>query len=80
MNWTSTAVVRRKDRWTVQVESSTGEAAELQYGTEAQARYFAAVLALRPSRLPREAIVTRLAALPKAEAGPSLRPRRGPRR
>ena len=56
MNWTSTAVIRKQRQWTVQVESSAGESAELSYATEAQARYFAAVLELRPSMLPRAAI------------------------
>lgn len=76
MSWTSTAVVRRKSQWTVQVESSTGEAAELRYQSEAQARYFAAVLALRPATLPREAIVKKLAELPAAEAPAPRRSRR----
>lgn len=75
MSWTSTAVVRRKNQWTVQAESSTGEAAELQYRSEAQARYFAAVLALKPSALPREAIVKRLGELPAAPAE-NVAPRR----
>lgn len=60
MNWTSTAVIRKQTQWTVQVESSAGESAELTYASEAQARYFAAVLALRPSMLPKAAIVKRL--------------------
>lgn len=82
MSWTSTAVVRRKNQWTVQVESSTGEAAELQYRSEAQARYFAAVLALKPTSLPREAITRRLAALPEAPAAEDVaapRRRRAPK-
>jgi hypothetical protein len=66
MNWTSTAVIRKQKQWTVQVESSAGESAELSYASEAQARYFAAVLALRPSMLPKTAIVQRLADLPAA--------------
>jgi len=66
MSWTSTAVVRKRNQWTVQVESTTGEAAELQYRSEAQARYFAAVLALRPASLPRAAIERRLVELPEA--------------
>jgi hypothetical protein len=64
MNWTSTAVIRKQKQWTVQVESSAGEAAELTYASEAQARYFAAVLEMRPSMLPKAAIVRRLADLP----------------
>lgn len=81
MSWTSTGVVRRNDHWAVQVESSTGEAAELEYRSEAQARYFAAVLALKPTSLPREAVVRRLAALPEAPAEPvgTLRRGRSPR-
>jgi hypothetical protein len=43
MNWTSTAVIRKQKQWTVQVQSSAGESAELAYASEAQARYFAAV-------------------------------------
>ncbi len=66
MNWTSTAVIRKQKQWTVQVESTAGESAELSYATEAQARYFAAVLELRPSMLPKAAITKRLAELPKA--------------
>lgn len=66
MNWTSTAVIRKQKQWTVQVESSAGESAELNYASEAQARYFAAVLELRPSMLPKAAIAHRLAALPPA--------------
>ncbi len=64
MNWTSTAVIRKQKQWTVQVESSAGESAELSYASEAQARYFAAVLELRPSRLPKALITKRLSALP----------------
>lgn len=79
MSWTSTAVVRRKNQWAVQVESSTGEAAELQYRSEAQARYFAAVLALKPTSLPREAIARRLAELPAAPTEDVAVPRRGRR-
>lgn len=65
MSWTSTAVVQKQSEWTVTVESTSGESAELSYPTEAQARYFAAVLALRPSSLPKQAIVRALAALPR---------------
>ena len=68
MNWTSTAVIRKQKQWTVQVESSAGEAAELSYSSEAQARYFAAVLELRPSMLPKAAITRRLAELPAPKA------------
>ena len=66
MSWMSTAVIRKQKQWTVQVESTTGESAELTYPSEAQARYFAAVLALRPSMLPKAAITKRLAELPAA--------------
>ena len=65
MSWTSTAVVQKQSEWTVTVESTSGESAELSYPTEAQARYFAAVLALRPSSLPKQAIVRALSALPR---------------
>lgn len=64
MNWTSTAVIRKQKQWTVQVQSSAGESAELSYASEAQARYFAAVLELRPSMLPKALITRRLAELP----------------
>lgn len=64
MSWTSTAVIRKQKQWTVQVQSSAGESAELSYASEAQARYFAAVLEMRPSMLPKAAIVRRLADLP----------------
>jgi hypothetical protein len=76
MSWTSTAVVRKRNQWTVQVESSSGEAAELQYRSEAQARYFAAVLELKPTMLPRAAIERRLAELPEAPAEGAEAPRR----
>jgi hypothetical protein len=69
MSWTSTAVVRRQQQWTVTVESSSGERAELAYESEAHARYIAAVLELRPSALPKLAIMRSLAALPKASDG-----------
>lgn len=78
MSWTSTAVVRKRNQWTVQVESSSGEAAELQYRSEAQARYFAAVLELKPTMLPRAAIERRLAELPEAPAEAAV-PRRARR-
>lgn len=70
MNWTSTAVVRKQKQWTVQVESTAGESAELSYASEAQARYFAAVLALRPSMLPKAVITRRLGELPSAIPSP----------
>lgn len=57
MSWISTGVVRKRTLWAVQAESDAGERVELKYRTEAQARYFAAVLSLGPARLP---------ALPKA--------------
>jgi hypothetical protein len=79
MSWTSTAVVRKRNQWTVQVESSSGEAAELQYRSEAQARYFAAVLELKPTMLPRAAIERRLAELPEAPAEDAAPPRRARR-
>ncbi len=68
MSWTSKAVLRTDTQWTVQAEHSSGEAASLTYATEAQARYFAAVLALRPAVLPKQAIVRTLAQLPLKEA------------
>ncbi len=52
MSWTSTGIVKRRASWAVQVRSDSGEERELRYRTEAQARYFAAVLALGPARLP----------------------------
>lgn len=66
MSWTSTAVVKKQTEWTVTVESSSGESAELSYPTEAQARYFAAVLSLGPTSLPKQAIVRALSALGKS--------------
>ena len=74
--WTSTAVVRSEEVWTVQAQSTSGESAQLSYATEAQARYFAAVLALNPPVLPKQAILRALAELrPAVEA-----PRRSRRR
>jgi len=67
MRWTSTAVIKKKSQWAVQVESDTGEQRELTYKTKAQAKYFAAVLALGPAQLPERAtmrIRRHLAALP----------------
>ncbi len=66
MSWMSTAVIRKQKQWTVQVESTNGESAELTYPSEAQARYFAAVLELRPSMLPKALITKRLAELPRS--------------
>ncbi len=71
MSWTSTAVIRTEQTWTVQAQSTAGESAELTYETEAQARYIAAVLSLRPSSLPKQAIMRRLATLPEADAAPT---------
>jgi hypothetical protein len=69
MSWTSTAVVRTQQQWTVTAESSSGEKTELAYESEAQARFIAAVLALKPQSLPKMAIVRSLAALPPPPAG-----------
>lgn len=66
MNWKSTAVIDKQTHWTVQAESSAGEAAELEFASERQARYFAAVLALGPSKLPKASIVRRLSQLTEA--------------
>lgn len=74
--WTSTAVVRSEERWAVQAQSTSGESAQLVYATEAQARYFAAVLSLNPPSLPKQAIVRALAALPEAPATPTRSRRR----
>ena len=63
MRWTAKAVVHTQQQWTVTAESSSGESAELHYATEAQARYVAAVLALGPAALPKQAIVRSLARL-----------------
>jgi hypothetical protein len=63
MHWKTTAVIRRAQQWTVQAESSSGEAAEFDCASEAQARYFAAVLSLGPQALPKLAIVRRLGEL-----------------
>jgi hypothetical protein len=52
MRWTSTGVTRKRTQWSVQAQSDTGEARQLAFRTEAQARFFAAVLELGPSRLP----------------------------
>lgn len=71
MSWISTGVVRKRTLWAVQVQSSdTGEQLELKYRTEAQARYFAAVLSLGPEKLPglpKARITRRLAALGAAQ-------------
>jgi len=79
MSWTSTAVVRSEEQWTVQAQSTSGESAQLVYATEKQARYFAAVLSLNPTVLPKQAILRALAELPPAHEtpGPSRRRRRG---
>lgn len=66
MAWTSTAVVRKQQQWTVTVESSNGESLELAYSSEAHARYIAAVLELKPSMLPKLAIVRSLSMLPRS--------------
>lgn len=71
MSWISTGVVRKRTLWAVQAQSDTGEHVELKYRTEAQARYFAAVLSLGPSRLPalpKARITRKLAALAAAPA------------
>lgn len=61
MRWTTTAVTSGTAGWTVTAEeASSGESVELRYATEAQARYIAAVLALGPSSLPKQAIIRRL--------------------
>lgn len=70
MSWNSTAVVQKQQTWTVQAESSSGESLALEYASEAQARYIAAVLSLRPASLPKAAIVNHLAALPAEETTP----------
>lgn len=69
MSWTSTSVTQKKSVWAVEARSSQGEAAELRYESEARARYVAAVLALGPSSLPREAIVRRLKQVDGAKRG-----------
>lgn len=76
MSWTSTAVVRTQQQWAVTVESSSGEKAELVYESEAHARYIAAVLELKPSMLPKAAIVRSLAALPPPPAAIAKKSRR----
>jgi hypothetical protein len=87
MRWTSTGVTRKRTQWSVQAQSDTGEATQLSFRTEAQARFFAAVLELGPSRLPSvsERLKERLARLPAvpprirslppvARAAPVVRP------
>ncbi|MGV3623880.1 MAG: hypothetical protein ACO1OB_23890 [Archangium sp.] len=71
MSWNSTAVVQKEQTWTVQAESSSGESLALEYASEAQARYIAAVLSLGPSTLPKAAIVNHLAQLPMDETQPT---------
>ena len=46
-------VTREKDGWLVRVRLPSGPVQEFRCATEAQARYFAAVLALQPRRPPR---------------------------
>ncbi len=71
MYWTSKAVVHVDDRWTVTAESSEGDLAAVSCSSEAQALYFAAVLALKPRNLPRESIVRQLRSLaPTLDAKP----------
>ena len=70
MSWNSTAVIQREATWTVQAESSSGESVALEFASEAQARYIAAVLSLGPSTLPKAAIVNHLAQLPLEQTQP----------
>ena len=70
MSWSSTAVIQKAQTWTVQAESSNGESLALEYASEAQARYIAAVLSLGPSTLPKAAIVNHLAQLPSEDTQP----------
>lgn len=70
MSWNSTAVIQKEETWTVEAKSSNGESLALQYASEAQARYIAAVLSLGPSTLPKAAIVNHLAALPEEDTSP----------
>ncbi|MFT3713197.1 MAG: hypothetical protein QM817_36545 [Archangium sp.] len=78
MSWTSTQVVRTQEQWTVTAVSSAGEKTELAYETEAQARYIAAVLSLKPESLPKMVILRALSRLPpppSSVAKPSRRRR-----
>lgn len=45
-------LARRRRGWTVVVRLAGGEVRRFRYGTEAQARYFAAVFRLGPRTLP----------------------------
>lgn len=68
MSWVATNVQKKSRQWAVSVRSAEGEERELTYKSEAQARYFAAVLALGPSRLPeppKKKIVAKLRAQSK---------------
>ena len=61
MSWISTAVTQTETEWTVRAEDSgSGESVELAYPSEAQARYMAAVLAMGPKSLPKQAIIRKL--------------------
>jgi hypothetical protein len=53
MNMENGSVTREKDGWLVRVKLPHGPVQEFRCTTEAQARYFAAVLALQPRRPPR---------------------------
>jgi hypothetical protein len=53
MNTDIGSVTREKDGWLVRVRLQNGPVQEFRCATEAQARYFAAVLALQPRRPPR---------------------------
>lgn len=70
MSWNSTAVIQKEQTWTVEAKSSSGESLALQYASEAQARYIAAVLSLGPSTLPKAAIVNHLSALTDDDTAP----------
>jgi hypothetical protein len=77
MSWFPTAVTRQRRKWTVEVQSDSGETGELSYASEAQARYFAAVLSLGPQRLPVPVkIRQKLQALGSTPAGAVARPTR----
>lgn len=67
MNWTSTAVIQKESHWAVQAASTAGESAELECASEAQARYFAAVLSMGPAKLPKALIMKRLGELNRDE-------------
>jgi hypothetical protein len=76
MSWTSTQVVRTQQQWTVTAESSSGEKTELAYESEAQARFIAAVLELKPQSLPKMAILRSLSRLPPPPATVAQKPPR----